>query len=325
MAGRKRKRGRRRSAGKGDPARRDPRSRSTPSMRSIHELINERARLAQAGRHLQARGRPHGRFLPAGARSAGAAHGAASATEGSAARRGNAAAVPRDHVGLPRAGGAAEGGLPRPRGHLHAGGRAQALRPLGACAGAAVDRRSVPGGGGGHRGFRRGAGREFHRGHGQPHARHVPDSPLQDLRRGRAAHPPAPDGRAWTRSSRCVRVCAHPQSLAQCRGWLDEHLPDVERVAGRSNAEGARRARDEEGTAAIAGDAAAEVYGLDMLAQRDRGPADNTTRFLVVGRKLLQAQRATTRPRCWCRRGKHEVAGRAATGCSSRWRSTRST
>ena len=38
------------------------------------------------------------------------------------------------------------------------------------------------------------------------------------------------------------RVCAHAQALAQCRGWLDDQLPDVERVAVSSNAEGARRA-----------------------------------------------------------------------------------
>src|SRR3982074_1175576 len=58
------------------------------------------------------------------------------------------------------------------------------------------------------------------------------------------------------------RVCAHPQALAQCRGWLDDQLPDVERDAVSSNAEGARRARDERGTAAIASRAAAEIYGL---------------------------------------------------------------
>src|SRR6202171_5782623 len=46
------------------------------------------------------------------------------------------------------------------------------------------------------------------------------------------------------------RVCAHAQALAQCRGWLDGHLPDAERVPGSSNAEGARGARDERGTAA---------------------------------------------------------------------------
>ena len=88
---------------------------------------------------------------------------------------------------------------------------------------------------------------------------------------------------------RVARVCSHPQSLAQCRGWLEEHLPGIEQVAVSSNAEGARRARDEKGTAAIAGETAAEVYGLKVLAAEIEDQADNTTRFLVLGRKLFAA------------------------------------
>ena len=87
--------------------------------------------------------------------------------------------------------------------------------------------------------------------------------------------------------SRIARVCSHPQSLAQCRGWLDEHLPGVEQVPVSSNAEGARRARDEKGSAAIAGETAAEVYGLKLLAAQIEDHADNSTRFLVLGRKLF--------------------------------------
>jgi chorismate mutase / prephenate dehydratase len=83
------------------------------------------------------------------------------------------------------------------------------------------------------------------------------------------------------------RVCAHAQALAQCRGWLDEHLPEPERVPVSSNAEGARRARDERGTAAIASRAAAEIYGLNLLAEEIEDHSDNTTRFLVIGRKLF--------------------------------------
>ncbi len=85
------------------------------------------------------------------------------------------------------------------------------------------------------------------------------------------------------------RVCAHPQALAQCRGWLDDQLSEVERVGVSSNAEGARRARDERGTAAIAGRAAAEIYSLHVLANEIEDRPDNTTRFLVVGRKLFSA------------------------------------
>jgi chorismate mutase/prephenate dehydratase len=88
------------------------------------------------------------------------------------------------------------------------------------------------------------------------------------------------------------RVCAHAQALAQCRAWLNDQLPDVERVSVSSNAEGARRARDERGTAAIAGKSAAEIYALNLLANDIEDRPDNTTRFLVVGRKLFSASGA---------------------------------
>ena len=88
---------------------------------------------------------------------------------------------------------------------------------------------------------------------------------------------------------RIQRVCTHAQSLAQCRSWLQEHLPDAELVPVSSNAEGARRARDEAGTAAIAGETAAEVYGLTVLATDIEDRPDNTTRFFVIGRKLFAA------------------------------------
>jgi chorismate mutase / prephenate dehydratase len=87
--------------------------------------------------------------------------------------------------------------------------------------------------------------------------------------------------------SKVKRICSHQQSLAQCRSWLDENLPGVERIPVSSNAEGARRARDEVGTAAIAGQAAAEVYGLSIIVSNIEDQADNTTRFFVVGRKLF--------------------------------------
>jgi chorismate mutase/prephenate dehydratase len=92
---------------------------------------------------------------------------------------------------------------------------------------------------------------------------------------------------AMSELARIERVCSHPQSLGQCRQWLEEHLPGVEQVPVSSNAEGARRARDEKGSAAIAGETAAEIYGLRILVAEIEDRADNTTRFLVLGRKLF--------------------------------------
>ncbi len=83
------------------------------------------------------------------------------------------------------------------------------------------------------------------------------------------------------------RVYSHPQSLAQCRNWLRQHLPRAERIAVASNAEAARRARNADDAAAIAGEAAARIYGLRVLAGPIEDRPDNTTRFLVLGRELF--------------------------------------
>ena len=85
------------------------------------------------------------------------------------------------------------------------------------------------------------------------------------------------------------RICAHEQALAQCRGWLREYMSHAELIGVSSNAVGARRARDEAGTAAIGGDVAAEVYDLKVMVNNIEDRADNATRFLVVGRELLAA------------------------------------
>ncbi|HEX6267464.1 MAG TPA: prephenate dehydratase [Burkholderiales bacterium] len=79
------------------------------------------------------------------------------------------------------------------------------------------------------------------------------------------------------------KVYSHSQSLAQCNGWLAQHLPNAERVPVASNAEAAQRAAKEPGAAAIAGEAAGERYGLKALARSIEDDPGNTTRFLVLG------------------------------------------
>ncbi|MDZ7789515.1 MAG: prephenate dehydratase [Xanthomonadales bacterium] len=83
------------------------------------------------------------------------------------------------------------------------------------------------------------------------------------------------------------RVYAHQQSLSQCRMWLAGHLEHAELIAVSSNAEAARRVRTAPDAAAIAGRNAAEIYGLPVMFANIEDHADNTTRFLVLGRELL--------------------------------------
>ncbi len=80
-------------------------------------------------------------------------------------------------------------------------------------------------------------------------------------------------------------VYSHQQSLAQCRRWLDHHLLEAERHPVSSNAEAARVAARDKTAAAIAGESAAELYGLTILVSNIEDEPDNTTRFLVLGRE----------------------------------------
>jgi chorismate mutase/prephenate dehydratase len=79
------------------------------------------------------------------------------------------------------------------------------------------------------------------------------------------------------------KVYSHPQSLAQCQGWLAQHLPNAQRIPSASNAEAAKIAAREQGAAAIGPAIAAERYGLKILAQSIEDDAKNRTRFLVLG------------------------------------------
>jgi chorismate mutase/prephenate dehydratase len=82
--------------------------------------------------------------------------------------------------------------------------------------------------------------------------------------------------------ARLTRIYSHSQSLAQCHEWLNRRFPDAERVPVVSNAEAARMAARETRAAAIAGRAAARLYGLKVLARNIEDDPNNTTRFLVI-------------------------------------------
>lgn len=79
------------------------------------------------------------------------------------------------------------------------------------------------------------------------------------------------------------RIYSHSQSFAQCHEWLNLNLPDVQRVQVASNAEAARLAGKDKGSCAIAGEMAAEHYGLNILAKNIEDEPNNTTRFWILG------------------------------------------
>lgn len=79
------------------------------------------------------------------------------------------------------------------------------------------------------------------------------------------------------------RLYSHSQSLAQCHEWLNRNLASLPRVPVASNAEAACMAAQDEESCAIAGEAAAALYGLNIIAANIEDDPKNTTRFVVIG------------------------------------------
>lgn len=90
--------------------------------------------------------------------------------------------------------------------------------------------------------------------------------------------------RPGTRLAQIRTVSGHPHAGAQVRGWLDRRLPEVRWTPAPSNAEAARRVRDRECDAAVAGDFTAAHYGLRVLVTGMQDTAGAVTRFLLFAR-----------------------------------------
>lgn len=86
------------------------------------------------------------------------------------------------------------------------------------------------------------------------------------------------------RLSDIIKVCSHPHALAECKGWIKDNLPNVLLVDVSSTAKAAQLAGEDPQTAAIASEAAANLYNLRVLEKNIQDTANNYTRFLVIGK-----------------------------------------
>lgn len=93
-------------------------------------------------------------------------------------------------------------------------------------------------------------------------------------------------------------VLAHPQALAQCQHWLNAHLPNAERRAAASNAEGARLAAANPAWAAIASERAGSEFGLHVVSHAIQDDAFNRTRFVIICLPQTMAAPAATGKDC---------------------------
>ena len=91
------------------------------------------------------------------------------------------------------------------------------------------------------------------------------------------------------------KIYSHPQPLAQCRNWLNQNFPGVEQVPASSTAQAAQLAKQNKNSAAIAGEMAAEVYGLKVVDKNIQDRAENHTRFLIISKdKAKKAKKNKT-------------------------------
>lgn len=82
-----------------------------------------------------------------------------------------------------------------------------------------------------------------------------------------------------------TRVYSKDQALAQCRHWLQRHLPHAQLIDAPSTSRAVQMVKQEIGSAAIAGELAAEHYGVQIVERNIQDKKDNTTRFFVIGKR----------------------------------------
>jgi chorismate mutase/prephenate dehydratase len=80
------------------------------------------------------------------------------------------------------------------------------------------------------------------------------------------------------------KIYSHPHALAQCQVWLRTNLPNCALGEVESTAAAAQMVRGKKSEAAIGSALAAQIYGLNLLAEGIEDNFSNMTRFLVIGR-----------------------------------------
>lgn len=90
-------------------------------------------------------------------------------------------------------------------------------------------------------------------------------------------------------------VCSHAQGLTQSANWRAEHLPDAEAQEMASTAAAASYVAEagDRSIAAVASPGAAQLYGLEVLAENVQITLANKTRFYVLSSAPLSGEGLT--------------------------------
>ena len=89
-----------------------------------------------------------------------------------------------------------------------------------------------------------------------------------------------------TRSPDIEVVYSHPQSLAQCREFLERCFPNAQQMASLSNSAAVSDMKKSSvPAAAIAPMRAAQLYGAEIIGRNVQDVVNNVTRFVVLARQ----------------------------------------
>ena len=86
--------------------------------------------------------------------------------------------------------------------------------------------------------------------------------------------------------SQIKRVYSHRFGFAESQQWLQKYMPHVQTIEVESTAKAAEIVKDDYEAAAIASEAAAELYGLHILERKIDIYPQNFTRFLIIGKNI---------------------------------------
>ena len=112
----------------------------------------------------------------------------------------------------------------------------------------------------------------------------VADPPLVIVREALVAPRFAVLVRPGTKAGDVRTIASHPHGIAQTRGWIAEHLPDAQVLMSTSTAEASAQVARGEIDAAVSAPLAAEVHGLDVLADDVADNSGAVTRCALVRR-----------------------------------------
>ncbi|NPA52027.1 MAG: prephenate dehydratase [Aquificae bacterium] len=84
--------------------------------------------------------------------------------------------------------------------------------------------------------------------------------------------------------SQIKRIYSHRFGFAESKNWLQKNMPNVQTIEVESTAKAAEIVKDDFEAAAIASEAAAELYGLHILERKIDIHPQNYTRFLIIGK-----------------------------------------